>query len=257
MRNISNKDGFTLVELIISLFLGIFICATIFSAYKTQNHVQTSQQSVVEMQQNVRAALNMLTNSIRQAGFDPTTKADSGFILSDTFTAGSMTPAVACNSSQLAFTADLDGDGKIDTAVEDINSDSSTSIGESEQIAYSLSSMSAPYASLFNLRRFTPTTGAIVWQIVAEYIQNIEFQYVLNDGTVTLTPDQDDLDQTVRINISILARARYQDKKNTDSYSYVTTAGTLWAGPADNYRRVFMTTSVDCRNNMSSFSNSY
>lgn len=60
--------GFTLVELLIAMALGIIILAVIFSAFKSQHDSYSVQSQVSMTQQNLRAALYMITREIQMAG---------------------------------------------------------------------------------------------------------------------------------------------------------------------------------------------
>ena len=61
--------GFTLVELLIALALGIIVLAVIFSAFRSQHDSYSIQSQVTMTQQNIRAALQMITRDIQMAGY--------------------------------------------------------------------------------------------------------------------------------------------------------------------------------------------
>ena len=69
---VKSHDGFTLVELMIAMAIAGIIVAAIFMTFTSQQKSQVTQQLVVDMQQNTRAALFMMQREIRMAGFDPT-----------------------------------------------------------------------------------------------------------------------------------------------------------------------------------------
>ncbi|MCP4413686.1 MAG: prepilin-type N-terminal cleavage/methylation domain-containing protein [Gammaproteobacteria bacterium] len=75
-----NDSGFTMVELLIAMFITSIVSAGIFSAYQSQQKAQRAQEQVVEMQQNLRAALYIISNEIRMAGYDPSRSIDAGII---------------------------------------------------------------------------------------------------------------------------------------------------------------------------------
>ena len=66
-----NNLGFTMVELLIAMVITTILSAGIFSAYQNQQKAQRAQKQVVEMQQNLRFALYLMTNEIRMAGYNP------------------------------------------------------------------------------------------------------------------------------------------------------------------------------------------
>lgn len=230
-----NRAGFTLLELIMTMAITSFIVGAIYSAYSTQSRVQITQDSVTEMQQNIRAALGILTHDIRMAGYDPSDSAGSGFVNGTNFSNGSVNMAVSTNSTQIAFTADLDNDGAINTVAIDTNGDGSIDIGDMEQIAYKLNGT--------NLERYVTTSGIFYWQTVAEQIENIEFRYLDRDGNVTAN-----FDNVKTVQIALLAKTERSDSRFINSLNYTTPGGAVWSGGNDNFRRRFLVTSIQCRN---------
>jgi len=68
----SNTDGFTLIELMIAVAIAAILVSAIYISVISQQKTQFTQQLVVDMQQNARAALFLMQREIRMAGFDPT-----------------------------------------------------------------------------------------------------------------------------------------------------------------------------------------
>ncbi len=66
-----NNIGFTLIELLVAMAITTIVSAGIFSAYRSQQNAQLAQKQIVEMQQNLRAALYIMTIDIMKAGYDP------------------------------------------------------------------------------------------------------------------------------------------------------------------------------------------
>ena len=101
-----NKEtGFTLVELLIAMTIGLIILAALSSTFLMQRKAYDVQEQIVEMVQTARAAMDMMTREIRMAGYDPTGAGFDGIIY---------------NAGQLQIRADLDGDGNTDGSNEDI-----------------------------------------------------------------------------------------------------------------------------------------
>lgn len=241
MNDLIHSDydsGFTLVELIIAMAISILVVTAVYSAYVTQNKVYNNQESVAEMQQNLRASLHSLTRDIRMAGYDLLGTAGSGFVNNVAFSNGDpsspITENVLSSNTQIAFTADMDGDGVIDTLPEDVDGNTIIDMTEMEQIAYRLNGS--------DLQRYSTTTGTTEWQTVAELIENIEFQYLDKDGNPTA-----DLDNVYSVQISLLARSGRSDPDFTNNQTYSTASGVNWTAN-DNFRRRFLTTTVHCRN---------
>ncbi len=69
--SVHNKDGFTLVELlIVTAIFGVFASA-MFGLYRSQNDAYAIQNQVVDMQQSLRGTMGLITRELRMAGFDP------------------------------------------------------------------------------------------------------------------------------------------------------------------------------------------
>jgi prepilin-type N-terminal cleavage/methylation domain-containing protein len=66
---LSNK-GITLIELLIALVIGATIVAGIYRVFIAQTRAYTVQDQVVEVQQNIRSAMEILLRDIRMAGYD-------------------------------------------------------------------------------------------------------------------------------------------------------------------------------------------
>lgn len=71
--NLKNKSvrGFTQIELMVAMVIASLVAAAITKVYQTQQRAYTSQQSVVEMQQNARSAMTLMKREIRMAGYKP------------------------------------------------------------------------------------------------------------------------------------------------------------------------------------------
>jgi prepilin-type N-terminal cleavage/methylation domain-containing protein len=68
---IRNRYGFTLIELMIAMVIGLIVMVVIYSMYRSHQRAQVTQQLVVDMQQNGRAAVALMTREIRMAGYNP------------------------------------------------------------------------------------------------------------------------------------------------------------------------------------------
>ncbi len=204
----TNNKGFTLVELLITMVISTVIMAAIYSSYTLQQKSYYSQSQVVEMQQNLRAALQVMLGEIRMAGYDPLDSADAGI--------------VAASATGMQFTLDTIGSTPYN------ESDGDTSDAD-ENITYQLVST--------DLQRNGST--------IAENIEEIEFRYQLEDGTWTAIPAAGLLDKIRTVQIAIIARAS-QPTPNFTSGSFETPAGTQTY--TDNFRRRLMVSSVVCRN---------
>lgn len=220
--NIS-ASGFTLIELMIALAIGTFVMAGVMTSFLSQHDAYRVQDNVVEMQQNARVAMDLLSSEIRMAGYNPTHTSGIGI--------------VAATANQLSFTQDLNGDG--DTA------------DGNENITYGFSNANDPDADGIADAGIAPlgrdTGGG--FQPVADNIQAIEFRYLMEDGTFTLAPLASALNDIRAIQVSLLARAALADTKYRNINTYTSASGNTWGSPYnDNFRRRLIITTIYCRN---------
>ncbi|MDH5525316.1 MAG: PilW family protein [Desulfobulbaceae bacterium] len=69
------SKGFTLVELLVAMLMGGVVIAAIYTTFNAQRQSYYEQDEVTQMQQNLRAALDMMSREIRMAGYNPTNEA--------------------------------------------------------------------------------------------------------------------------------------------------------------------------------------
>lgn len=231
MGNGMKSNGFTLVELMITLVISSIIIALIYTAYTVQQKTAAVQEQVVEMQQNIRAAMDLITRDIRMAAYDPDNSCNAAI--------------TTATGTQLSIEICADDDG------EDNDNDSTVDEpGEQVAIAFDL------YDAYDDGRQDLGRTVGATKRAIAENIDAVEFYYTLEDGTQSANPALDDLEDIRTVTISILARAGQSDSKFFNSREYVPASGTPWdlnggsAGnaPNDNFRRRLLITSVQCRN---------
>jgi len=145
------NPGFTLIEVLISLGIGMVVLAALYAVFTIQSKNFAKQEQIGEMQQIARTAMDSMAREITMAGYDPnqTTPANAGI--------------TAASATSLSFTSDLNGDS--DTA--DAN----------ESVTYAFDG--ANY-------RITRNTGGGA-QPFAENIQGLTFTYYDAAGAVTAT----------------------------------------------------------------------
>ncbi len=64
-----NSQGFTLVELLVAMAIALVVLAAIFYTFKSQQDSYVVQSQVAVAQQNVRAAMHMISRDIQMAGY--------------------------------------------------------------------------------------------------------------------------------------------------------------------------------------------
>jgi len=239
MRESRVAAGFTLVELLLALGISSIIMGAVYAFYVSQQRHATAQQDIALVQQDLRAAMQIMERDVRMAGYDPTSAGIFGYVLNGTFSV----EAVSTTSTQLACTMDIDGDGTIDLAAQDVDGNGSIDLREIEQVAYRVNAN--------RLQRYSTTTGIVRWQDVAENIEAIEFWYQLADTTWTLAPTAAQLPNIRSVRISLLVRARQPDHGFFNPSVYVAASGTAFNGGLpynDNLRRRLLIQTVECRN---------
>lgn len=253
-------SGFTLVELIIALTVSLIVGVATYSAYRLQVKTSVAQDSVTDMQQNLRSAMSLLTQDLRMAGYDPLESGDFAFVNNEQFSNGgspTLNETVSTHATQIAFTMDHDSDGVVDKVIEDVNGDGVKDITEVEQVSYRLNGMQFErYTTTF--AGASTTASEQEWQLIGENIEAVEFRYTLDDGTQTLAPGAAELHLIRGVEISMLARSERRDPGYVNNNVYTPASGTAWDlsgdpndgsdAPGDNFRRRLLITNIQCRN---------
>jgi type IV pilus assembly protein PilW len=175
-------DGFTLVELMVSMGIGMMILAAVTTTFMSQTRIYNAQEQINEMQQNARGVLDIISREVKMAGYNP---------------GGGSFDGVTYNSTQLLIQADLDSSGTI-----------STSSTASEQITYAYDVVN---------KRITRAVGSAAAQILANNITVFTFSYL--DATTGATTISANIRQ---VTISITAITAKQDPNYTSNGGYRT-----------------------------------
>lgn len=69
LRNLKDDKGFSLVELIIVCGMVGLVMAAIFTLYQAHQRTAYTQEEVVEVQQNLRIAMDSISRDLKMAGF--------------------------------------------------------------------------------------------------------------------------------------------------------------------------------------------
>jgi type IV pilus assembly protein PilW len=170
----NKESGFTLVELLITMTISLIILTALSSTFLMQRKIYDVQEQVVEMVQNARAAMDMMTREIRMAGYDPSGLANAGI--------------VTVTSNSINFTLDITDDAE--TGPPDGDTGDSN-----ENITYSL------YTEDGIQKLGRKSTSTAVNQPVAENIEDLQISQSGNSINVSLIartskPDPDYTDPT-------------------------------------------------------------
>ncbi len=146
----NNEQGFTMVELVVALAISLILMGIAVKIFLVQQKAYNVQGQLSEMQQNIRAATDMIVRETKMAGYNPTGASFNG---------------ITYDTSQLRILADLDGDG--------------AATGTNEDITYSYDGTDT------QIVRDIGAGG----QPVAENIQTFTFDYLDASGTSTTDTD--------------------------------------------------------------------
>lgn len=244
------KAGFTLVEMMIAVAISGILMIAIYAVYVTQQKSYVVQEQVAETQENLRAAMFRLLSEIRQAGCDPTQKADAGIL--------------QATATSVQFTADI----RSNPGAPNVNEADGDTGDANENVIFGMSAVNdangngiadggvagGDWSVPGQLGR---DTGAGL-QAVAELIDAVEFNYILADGTSTLAPAV--LSDIRAVQVSLLARGARPDPdgKFFDNSTYRTASGNTWTPGdtngdgvrevRDNFRRRFVIVTIQLRN---------
>ena len=99
---ISGSSGFSLIELMVSIAIVGIVLIALATTFERSGKLYTTQNVSAALQEEVRAAVEIMAREIRMAGYDPLKSGEFDIATADT--------------THLKFTLDLDEDGVVSTA---------------------------------------------------------------------------------------------------------------------------------------------
>ncbi len=148
------------MELLIAMAVGMVVLGAMYSVFTVQHKIFTTQEDYVELQQGVRAAMEMMTREIGMAGYNPTGTSGAGI--------------VSALSNSINFTLDITNDAGTGPPDGDTND-------SNENITYSL------YTSDGVQKLGRKSTAGATNQPVAENISSLTFAYGTGNRVITIT----------------------------------------------------------------------
>ena len=192
-----DQGGFSLVEVMVALAILSVVLAGVVKMFTSTGHYHTSQEMIVAIGQDIRAAKHLMIDEIRCAGCNPMNKIRIGFQ-----TDGDDRYDTDANS--IHFTRDIDnGDG-------DELYEPDGDVGDAdENISYYRVDAAGNVLAAGNntIGTLVRKTGSGVGQPVADNITNLQFQYydsnnvLIPPATMTSTAVLDFI-RTVEVTIS-------------------------------------------------------
>lgn len=285
IKALENQKGFSLIELMIAMAIFGVVVAGVIGAFQDQLKSHNTQQRILDMQQNARAAMYYMTRELKMAGLDP-----SGDVPAPG--TGILTAA----RNELRFTMDFiggegdgvdnDDDGDIDEGSNNLDENGNGLVDEpdeaewynastadpNEDISYTLSNdadndgvcdglrTELNNGSSCNLVRRSQTGGG--FQLLAANIDALNFRYLGRDTAnaacdinCPLAPPfaADELDNIRSVQITLVAR----NGVNVPVLAYPFRDSRIYRNqnrdiilPAQNdgFRRFYLTTEIRCRN---------
>ena len=247
----NNRSGITIVELLISVAIGVIVTTASMSLYITEHKQLLVQGSVSDMQSSLRAASQELASKIRLAGYkvpDPTMAIKASNTNPDTITigydAGTTCGPITINHQMPQTSAELRVDGDISCISEGDTLyiyDPNTRYGENFICTNVQESAGHLQHNTTNLHESYPVgsqimrenffkyyidatnpahpnlmiqTGIGAPQIYAENISNLNLSYVMSSGAVVDVPSVVSLVREVIIRVNARSDQTDSDLQN-------------------------------------------
>jgi type IV pilus assembly protein PilW len=175
--------GFTLVEMMVSMGIGMVVMAAVATTFRSQTRVYNAQEQINEMEQNARGAIDVIGRELKMAGYRPTGMALTG---------------VTYSASQLQIQADVNGDGLLTPVASEPN----------EILIYVLDNTN---------KQITRKDGTNSAQVLADNITQFVVDYLDSSGTSTTTTAN-----IRQVRISITAQTAKPDPNYTANSGYRT-----------------------------------
>lgn len=237
--NNNNSKGFTLVELMIAVFLSAIAVIAIYRGYTSFSQTADAQEQIVELQQNLRIGMYRLEKDLRRAGMNEEDDETAGVTLAE--------------ASTIQFTMDLGGTNRtIPLEATDLGSNDEgdglpTDIGEEISYARRDPDGDGIFGLYRNDENLSPSGTGV------EIITNLDalnFVYLTESGTVTSS-----LGSIDSVQVSMVVRTTNEDYRYTHDEPYENIRPTGSGGPqviypaqGDNFRRRVLSKQIKIRN---------
>jgi len=108
-----SRDGFTLIEMVVALGLSLVTVGAVYSLYVSELKAQYVREDRLEMQQQARVVMDVISRELLMAGYDPRGVNHDGDLSNDF-------QGISYDPGRLIIKADLNGNGLIVDANESI-----------------------------------------------------------------------------------------------------------------------------------------
>ncbi|SDE57797.1 PilW family protein [Desulfuromonas thiophila] len=274
------NHGFTLLELLIAIFIFGILGTAITNMYIKNTRIHTAQTQVVNTQMNLRAIADYLAMEIRMAGFH------NQMPPAEALASGTPVPGMTtATESQFRFTMHDEAAGNLRDLdirlrpADDANNDGIADTGNAnlciqfsgaggyQTIAEDIQAIAFAYGYDANgngaVDVYTTTTGTteIIWAIPDPAGSGNWMRLDANgDGLINTDDDTDsdgtinlvntgtavDVDDIRAVRLTLLGTSDYPDQEFTNATAYC--VGRHIIAPNDNIRRRILTAIIQCRN---------
>lgn len=190
--NTRADSGFTLMELMVAIGLGMVVLASVATTFTAQTRSYSAQEQINQMEQNLRGALDIMAREIKMAGYKPN--------------GGTVTGVVSYSSTGLTIQADLDASGTVLSS----GTGSSTAY---EQIAYAYDSTN---------KKITRQVGDGDVTTLAENISAFSFSYYKAQSGTSAAATASAASEIRQIVISLTGQTAKPDPSYTSNGGYRT-----------------------------------
>jgi len=159
--SVNKKNGFTLIELMVALAVGGMVLAVLVGVFSRASRLYTLENSRAELQQEMRATLEIMARDIRMAAYDP--KKSGKFKVKK------------ASATHLRFTTDFDEDGDVD---------SSPSFPDCEVISYRYAAATQSVQLICGEGTGSLDVQTLIGDTTID-VTALDFNYRKNDGTTT------------------------------------------------------------------------
>ena len=201
----TNDSGFTLVELLIAMAVGLIVLGAVYALFTVQSKHLATQEQLAELHQNARVAMEIMVREISMAGYNQTTnpatipvpRCTNALVAAGTPCVGITNAAV----NAISFATDLNGNGN-------------TTAGEAnENIVYDRYHSETSPAGVYSFGRSSNNSK----QPVVEYVESLDFKYYPADGEAIPANETAILKDIRRVKITIVTRTAKVDPNYTDA----------------------------------------
>lgn len=264
-----HSSGVTLIELMVAMTVFSLVIAGVCFAYQAQLRSYSTQREIVDMQQNLRAAMYLMTRELKLAGLDPTGKAGAGILTANVNTITFSMDFTGGRSDGV----DNDNDGIVDEGQDGIDNNGNGLIDEpdeaewyngstadaNEQVSYFLSNDLNENGINDGLRTENNTGGVCHLmrngQPLSLNIDALNFVYLDGNGVVLPAPVLDR--SAIRsVQVSVVARSAVSAATFVSGYvdnqAYQNQqpgeAAVILPAQNDPFRRISLSAEIKCRN---------